>query len=103
MEEESAYLQTFGDTPINRVLDFLIVYEDFDYSMIEIARKAGVGYSTLKLFWNELEKRKIVVKTRVIGKAKLYKLNTKNIVVQQFKKLYWTTVEKQMPEQEIIA
>lgn len=103
MKEESAFLQTFGDTPINRVLDFLIIYEDFDYSMIEIARKAGVGYSTLKMFWNELEKRNIIVKTRIIGKAKLYKLNTNSIVVQQFKKLYWTTAEKQMPEQEIFA
>lgn len=92
-------MQTFSDTSINRVLDFLIVYEDFDYSMIKIARKAGVGCSTLKLFWNELEKIKIVVNTRVIGKAKLYKLNTKNIIVLQFKKLYWTTVEKQMSEQ----
>ncbi|MBI4141146.1 hypothetical protein HY485_04890, partial [Candidatus Woesearchaeota archaeon] len=63
--------------------------------------KAGVGYSTLKMFWNELEKRKIVVKTRTIGKAKLYKLNTRNIVVQQFKKLYWMTTEKQATEQII--
>jgi transposase len=103
MENKSAFLKTFGDTPINKVLDFLIVYEDFDYPMIEIAQKAGVGYSTLKMFWNELEKRKIVIKTRTIGKAKLYKLNAKNIVIQQFKKLYWTTVEKQMPEQTITA
>lgn len=103
MGEESAFLQTFGDTPINRVLDFLVVYEDFDYPMIEIAQKAGVGYSTLKLFWNELERRKIVVRTRIIGKAKLYKLDTQNMVVQQFKKLYWLTAEKQIREQPIIA
>lgn len=103
MEDKSAFLQTFGDSPINRVLDFLIVYEDFDYPMIEIAQKAGVGYSTLKIFWNELEKRKIVLKTRVIGNAKLYKLNIKNPVVQQFKKLYWTTIEKQVPKELILA
>ena len=101
MEGTSAFLQTFGDSPINRVLDFFIVYEDFDYPMIEIAQKAAVGYSTLKLFWTELEKRKIIVKTRNIGKAKLYKLNTKNPVVEQFKKLYWTTVEKNLQKQTI--
>ena len=102
MESKSVFLQTFGDTPINRVLDFLVVYEDFDYPMIEIARKAGVGYATLKLFWGDLAKRKIVLQTRLIGKAKLYKLNLKNPVVQQFKKLYWTTAEKAVEEQVIV-
>lgn len=101
MESRSIFLQTFGDTPINRVLDFLVVYEDFDYPMIEIAKKAGVGYATLKLFWNELIKRKIVVQTRTVGKAKLFKLNASNPVVQQFKKLYWMTAEKAIEEQII--
>lgn len=39
-----------GDTPILRVLDFFMIYEEFDYSMTDIAKHAGIGYSTLKLF-----------------------------------------------------
>ncbi len=103
MDGKSVFLQTFGESPMNKVLDFLVVYEDFDYPMIEIAHKAGIGYATLKLFWKRLIKKRIVIQTRLIGRAKLYKLNTQNPIVQQFKKLYWTTIEKKIEERTIIS
>ena len=93
MTKKSLFLKIFGDNPILRVLDFFMVYEDFDYSMTDIARNAGIGYSTLKLFWKDLIKYKIVKQTRVIGKAKLYQLNKQNPVVNQFRKLYWATTK----------
>ena len=37
MENKTAFLEIFGDSPILRVLDFLVVNEDFDYSMTDIA------------------------------------------------------------------
>jgi len=94
MQEESIFLEVFGDYPINRVMDFLIIYEDFDYPMTEIAAKSGIGYSTLKLFWSDLVRSGIVVQTRTIGNAKLFQLNKKSSIVKQFKKLYWTVIEK---------
>ena len=33
MENKTIFLEIFGDSPTLRVLDFLIVNEDFDYSM----------------------------------------------------------------------
>jgi len=86
---DSLFLRTFGDYPLNRVLDFLAVHEEFDYSMTDIAHEAGVGYSTLKLFWPRLEREKIVKNTRVIGNAKMYQLNFDNPVVERFKDFYW--------------
>lgn len=108
MEEaqKSIFLEVMGNYPINRVLDFLIIHEDFDYSMKEIAVKSGVGYSTLKLFWKDLVNSGIMEFTRNIGKAKLYKLNKKNSIVEQFKKLYWTITHKvteDMLKEKIIA
>ena len=78
-----------GDTPILRVLDFFMIYEEFDYSMTDIAKHAGIGYSTLKLFWSHLEKSNIVENTRIIGKAKMYALNQENSIVKFFKNFYW--------------
>ena len=95
MTKKSLFLKMFGDSPLLRVLDFFMAYEDFDYSMTDIARNAGIGYSTLKLFWKDLIKYKIVKQTRIIGKAKLYQLNKQNSIVQQFRKLYWTTTKKE--------
>ncbi len=95
MEKESLFLKAYGDTPILRVFDFLITFQDFDYSMKDIAINAGVGYTTLKLFWNDLVIRKIVTQTRAVGKAKMYKLNKENPEVIEFIKFYWLVVERE--------
>jgi len=47
MNNKTIFLEIFGDSPILRVLDFLVVNEDFDYSMTDIAVLSGIGYSTL--------------------------------------------------------
>src|SRR3989344_8036739 len=97
MENESLFLKSFGDTPINRVLDFLIVHEEFDYAMKDIARLSGVGYATLKLFWGALERAGLVAMTRVVGKAKMYRL-ADSPVAQSFRKFYWDVVRAQTDE-----
>ena len=107
METKTAFLQIFGDSPMLRVMDFLIVNEDFDYSMTDIASQSGVGYSTLKLFWKNLEENKIVKQTRVVGKAKMYRLNSDNPVVKKFRDFYWETtkhsVHEELNEKKLVA
>ncbi|MFH0798045.1 MAG: hypothetical protein V1906_01395 [Candidatus Woesearchaeota archaeon] len=88
-ERLSTFLKIFGDTPRLRVLDFFMVHEEFDYSMTDIAKESGVGYSTLKMLWPALEKNGIVIMTREVGKAKLYRINGSNNTVKDFKQLYW--------------
>src|SRR3989338_11518206 len=97
--KDTVFLETFGDSPINRVLDFLVVNEDFDYSMTDIAVQSGVGYSTLKLFWNNLEKNNIVIQTRVVGRAKMYKIYLDNPVVKKFRDFYWETTKQKVREE----
>ena len=89
MKDKSLFLKFIGDSPKLRVMDFLVVGAGMDYSMKEIADKSGVGYSTLKLFWKSLIKDQIVILTRRIGNAKLFKLNTSNLAVKKFGKMYW--------------
>lgn len=98
MKDKTIFLETFGDSPTLRVMDFLVVNEDFDYSMTDISSLSCVGYSTLKLFWNRLEKNKIVTKTRIVGKAKMYKLNLSNPVVKKFRDFYWETTRQKVHE-----
>jgi len=101
MTNESVFIEIFGNNPIMKVLDFLITYQLFDYPMTEIAKNSGVGYSTLQTFWGNLEKNKIVIKTRRVGKSDLYKLNVDNPAVKQLLKLDWNLVKGS--EQEVIA
>ena len=101
MENETIFVEVFGKTPLIKVLDFLITYQLFDYPLTEIAKKSGVGYSTLQTFWNKLERNCIVIKTRRVGKSDLYKLNTSNPAVQQLMKLDWNLIKG--VEQECIV
>lgn len=88
-ENKSVFLETFGDTPQLRVLDFLIDNYVFDYPMTEIARESNVSYNSIILFFPHMIKSGIIVKTRKIGKSDYYKLNTKNDFVKNLIKLDW--------------
>ena len=102
MTQQSIFIKTFGDPPLLRVLDFLIVHEEFDYSLTDIAALSGVSYSTIKTLWKGLERHGIVIMTRRVGKAKMYRLSDKNPAVVKLKEFYWTTV-KSAARQSIIV
>ena len=90
---KSVFLQEEGNTPKNRIWSFLIVHSEYDYSMKDIARYSKIGYTTLKEIWKEFKEKKIVVQTRAVGKAKMYRLNLKNPVVNKFIDYYWAVVD----------
>lgn len=89
LDNDSVFIEVFGNSPVMKVLDFLITFASFDYPMTEIAKNSGVGYSTLQTFWHKLEKNNIVVKTRRVGKSDLFKLNTDNPAVKELIRLDW--------------
>ena len=87
MKEKSVFVEYFGDYPLIRVLDFLIEGRDMDYSMTEIAKNSGVGWRAFSDIWPQLTKKEIVVFTRKIGNAKLFRLNIKNAWVKELIKM----------------
>ena len=103
LDDDSIFVEIFGNSPIIRVLDFLITFQSFDYPLTEIARNSGVGYSTLQTFWERLVRNNIVIKTRRVGKSDLYQLNIDNPAVKQLVELDWklTKNSKIEIEQEI--
>lgn len=98
MEEKSMFIQTFGDYPLIRIIDFLIYSRDFDYPITEIAKNSNVNFQTLKKIWAKLEHGKMIVSTRVLGGATLFKINVNNPVVQKLIEfnnfLCWQNAEK---------
>lgn len=93
MKQESIFVEYFGDTPMVRILNFLILGKDFDYSMTDIAEGSHVGWTSFTRAWKELEKRNVIVRTREIGRAKLYKLKTEDPTVQKLIKLHWEIIK----------
>ena len=102
MENESIFVEIFGNNPVIKVLDFLIAFQAFDYPLTEIAKNSGVSYSTLQTFFSNLIRNNIVIKTRRVGKSNLYRLNTKNPAVQQLIKLDWNLVKGSQREEVIV-
>lgn len=94
--EKNSFLEVMGKHPINRVLDFLLTFDEFDYSLTEIAENAKVSYSTLMLFFFKLEKNNIVKCTRKVGKSKMFMINKENPVVQDLIKLHWQIAKQEM-------
>ena len=107
MEEKSVFVEYFGDYPLIRVLDFLIEGRDMDYSMTEICKNSGVGWTAFSEIWPVLEKKEIVIFTRKIGNAKLFRLNTKNPWVKELIKMdkiiTKIETEKLLSKKEVIA
>ena len=103
-EDKSIFLGQFGDTPQLRVMDFLIENHFFDYPMTEIARESNVSYNSIILFFEDWVKRRILVKTRKVGKSNYYKLDMENPFVLDLVRLDWSLTKSSIPlEQKVPA
>ena len=75
--------------------------------MKDIAKFSEVSYTALKEIWKEFVKRGVVVHTRNVGKAKMYKLNRENPCVEKFIDYYWSVVnlevEKEVGEKVLVS
>ncbi|ATZ61193.2 MAG: hypothetical protein BME93_03570 [Methanosarcinales archaeon Met12] len=84
MEDKTLFLEFFGtETPILKVIDFLMDNEAFDHSKTDITKGAGISRATLFNIWGILKGNHIVTKTREIGRAEMYKLNTSNPIIKK--------------------
>ncbi|HRW82149.1 MAG TPA: winged helix-turn-helix domain-containing protein [Methanothrix sp.] len=86
--ESTLFIEIFKvKDPIFKILDFFVDNLGFDYSKTDIAAGAGISRTTLHLMWKTLEETDLVVQTREVGRAKMYKLNLKNPIAQRFLEL----------------
>jgi hypothetical protein len=90
MKETTIFREALGDSPVIRVLDFLIEGRGLDYSLSDITQNSNIGWTTLHRIWEKLLQLNIVVPTREIGRAKLFKLNEENPAVKKLINLYDT-------------
>lgn len=97
---ETLFRKALGDTPKIRVLEFFIEGRELDYSITDIAEGAEIGRTTLFRIWEDLIKSKMIVPTRQIGNAKLYKLNIENSLVKKFVEIFDEII---LPKRKVVA
>lgn len=74
-KEKSSFSLVFGKSPFVKVLDFFINFEDFDYPTSFISKEIQTKWETVEKVLEILVKKRIVKKTRKLGKAWLYALD----------------------------
>ena len=79
---KTAFIEVLGESPVVKVLDFLLDNRIFDYSMKQISIESGVSWATIQKIFPQMEKKEIIIMTRRVGKAKMYKLNFENQTVK---------------------
>lgn len=96
---ETFFRELFGDSPEVKILDFLISFQMYDYSLTEIAKNSGVSYSSLQVIWPRFVKRGFVRKTRRIGKSDMFSLNRDNLAIRQLIQFEFNLLKQQtMPK-----
>ena len=85
---ETLFRKALGDSPKIKVLEFFIEGRELDYSISDIAEGAEIGRTTLFRIWEDLTSTKVIISTRQIGNARLYKLNQENPLVRKMIELF---------------
>jgi|SRR3989338_8828300 hypothetical protein len=96
--EQTLFTKAVGNSPKIKVLEFLIEGRELDYSLSDIAEGSGIGRTTLFRIWNDFEKLNFVKQTRVIGNAKLFKLNLDNDFIKKLVILFDTLIKSKLKE-----
>ncbi|MBW2990658.1 winged helix-turn-helix domain-containing protein [Candidatus Woesearchaeota archaeon] len=89
MRKGGVFCETYGLNIQNIVLEYLLENQGLDFAIGDLAKETKISrpkaYSVIK----ELEKKKYVNKSRVIGRTQLYKLDKNNkrvrLLIKDFK------------------
>jgi hypothetical protein len=71
----------------SKILDFLCVFKKFDYSISDIAKYSGITFKTALNEIKKLEAQRVIINSRIVGKAKMYQLNQDSVQAQSINKL----------------
>jgi len=99
MKEQSLFLEYVGESPRMKVLQYLIEGRNFDYTLTDILN-SGVSWGTLNILIPKLLELGIIVKTRKIGRATLYRINPRNELAKMFIALYDKIILQQLDKME---
>ena len=98
-EYQSLLLNTLGESPKLKMVDFFMDNPFFDFTKKEVIEALGMSKQTFYKYFGDIEKYDIVRVSRRIGKARLYKINLKHPLVEMLRD-YETKLSLQIAEKE---
>jgi len=91
----------FNGTAPAKILDFLTVFRDYDYSKMDVAKNSGVSFRHALREIEKLENLKLIKQTRTVGHAQMYKLNTDNPTTQLLAKLALQLASTEIDQEQL--
>jgi DNA-binding transcriptional ArsR family regulator len=96
---DSLLTRALGKSPKLRILDHLLDYKLNDFTIKEILEAVGMSKLTFYKYFEDLEELGLVIPSRKIGRATLYKINLENPMVKMMIE-YETKLSLEIAEQE---
>jgi len=84
---EQGPLYTMFPCSTSKVMDFMITFHRYDYSISDIAKNSGLTFKTGLNEVRKLKSENIIVFTRNVGKALMYKFNPDSQKAKSMRKL----------------
>jgi hypothetical protein len=84
--DQATLERLFGSTATARILDFMHIFQDWDYSKMDIAKNSNVSFRHTLTAIKKLEQIELIKKTRTVGRAQMYQYNTENKAAQLLQK-----------------
>ena len=84
---KSNFMKIFGNSPKVLTIDFLLDNILIDFHKSDVAEQTGISRSTLNIFFEDLIKDKLIIKSRIIGRAQMYQVNKQNLIIKKLLQL----------------
>ena len=96
---DSLLLKTIGKTPKLRLIDIFVTNPYFDFTKQELVTELGMSKQTLYKNFKDLEELGVVVSSRKIGRATLYRVDKSHPLVKQLGRITLETSRRIAEEQ----
>jgi hypothetical protein len=105
LKEPGVFCEIYGVSIRNRILEFILVKNDSDFAVSDIPEFLGISKPKAYEVIYDFEEKGYIIKTRLIGKTQLYKLNTENpvskIFIRNFKECLMMVLEEYKPNERL--
>lgn len=88
MTHKGVFVEIYGDTLVNRVLEYFLENQDLDVAVGDLAEDTDISRPKAYEIIAHLEKKGYVIPSRIIGRTQLYKINKENKRVQLLMRIF---------------
>ncbi|MBU0758091.1 MAG: hypothetical protein KKF44_08535 [Nanoarchaeota archaeon] len=82
MSEMGKFCEIYDNSIRNRVLEYVLENQDIDFSVPDMARELGISKPKAYEEILEFSEKRVIIKSRIVGKTQLYMLDKNNRLSQ---------------------